>query len=178
MIVKTTSKEFPKNAHISDTGYDLIATSEPKIVGDLYGWDMYRSVQYIEYDTGLKVEPEFYDTGNRGEPIKYGYLQLFPRSSISKYNLILANSVGIVDNGYRDTIKLRFKYIFQPEDMRYFNENGQIVSYGAVNKSKIYQMGDKCGQLVAAWKETIQWETVDKLQEAPRDLKGFGGTGK
>ena len=39
-----------------------------------------------------------------------GYF-LFPRSSISKTPLIMANHVGIIDKGYRGNIKVAIKYI-------------------------------------------------------------------
>ena len=54
--------------------------------------------QYIEYDTGLSFE------------LPDGYVMLiFPRSSVSKYDLTLANSVGVLDSDYRGPLKLRFK---------------------------------------------------------------------
>lgn len=41
----------------------------------------------------------------RCEPLFKGGYYLYPRSSISKTPLRLANSVGIIDNGYRGTLK-------------------------------------------------------------------------
>ena len=65
----------PQKAHNSDMCFDIFAYSDP-IVTDTY----------IEYKTGLVFEiPEKYD------------MLLYARSSISNYDLVLANSVGVVD---------------------------------------------------------------------------------
>ena len=55
------------------------------------------------------------------------------KSSISKYELALANSVGVIDSGYRNTIKLRFRFL------------GKKLS----KNSLIYQKGDKIGIIEA-----------------------------
>src|ERR1700744_3150088 len=59
------------------------------------------SVAYAEYKTGLAFE------------IPSGYVGLiFPRSSItSKTNLVLANSVGVIDSDYRGEVTFRFKNV-------------------------------------------------------------------
>lgn len=172
---------LPANAHESDTGYDIIAVSEPKIVGTLLGdqegpWS---SIDYIEYDTGISVAPPFRfyqeSEGQECEPDRsYGYLDVRPRSSISKYNLVLANSPATIDFSFRGTIKLRFKYVFQPEDL--FILGDKIL--GRVNPEKIYKRGEKIGQLIAAWKEPIYWEQVDELPETARADGGFGSSGR
>lgn len=70
---------IPEYAHSTDAGLDLVATSSSE---DEYG----NSV----YGTGLAMAiPE----GHVG--------LLFPRSSVSKTALSLANSVGVIDAGYR-----------------------------------------------------------------------------
>ncbi len=161
----------PANAHNSDTGYDIIAISEPKIVGKLVegSEELYHSIDYIEYDTGLQIAPEnlYYDGDN------FGFVQIFPRSSISKYNLLLCNSVGICDHNYRGSIMLRFKYIAQPNDL-HFIENIGIVCL--MDKTKIYRQNDKIGQMVPEWKTEIDWEIVETLDETTRANGGFGSS--
>lgn len=67
---------IPKYSKYGDAGMDLVATSVD-----------YSNEYYIEYGTGLAIEiPEGY----------VGYI--FPRSSNSKYDLQLCNSVGIIDS--------------------------------------------------------------------------------
>jgi len=81
---------MPTKAHKSDSGYDLTIIKEIKIIDDytrLYG-------------TGLKFEI----------PTGY-YLEVFPRSSISKLQLSLANSVGIIDEQYRGELLVPLRRI-------------------------------------------------------------------
>ena len=55
---------------------------------------------YIEVRTGICME------------IPEGYVGLlFPRSSITKTNMMLGNSVGVIDSDYRGEISFRFKIL-------------------------------------------------------------------
>jgi dUTP pyrophosphatase len=102
---------------------------------------------YVEYDTGLAMEiPE----GHVGF--------LFPRSSVSKTNLVLANCVGVVDSGYRGPVKLRFKEMNGPVGGR-------------------YKVGDRVGQLVIMPVPNFNCVEVDELTETSRGEGGFGSTG-
>lgn len=81
-------------------GYDVVATDEPTIVGEI-GRELtledgakvplYKNIQYLEYHTALKIAPQDDSKGN------YYHVDLRPRSSVRKYNLVLANSVGTID---------------------------------------------------------------------------------
>lgn len=65
----------PIKAHVTDAGFDLTAST--KIVTD----------KYIEYGTGIAME------------IPTGYVGfLFANSRVSKYDLDLANAVGVIDS--------------------------------------------------------------------------------
>lgn len=161
---------LPSQATTDDAGYDFVATSEPNIVGLSVegGWSR---IDYIEYQTNLYIAPQDKNPPN-GQPVKFHTL-IHPRSSISKYNLVLANSIGLVDNGYRNQILCRFKYIWQPEDLTV--SSNKLV--GVVNTDKIYKIGDKIGQLVARVNVSINFETVDDLNQTDRGTGGFGSTG-
>src|SRR4051812_17685092 len=90
-----------------DAGMDLTATS-------IFDTDM-----YIEYGTGLALE------------IPLGFVGLiYPRSSLSNYDLVLSNHVGVVDSGFRGEIKLRFKK----------------TDY--VRATRFYKVGDRIGQII------------------------------
>ena len=78
------------------------------------------------------------------------------------------------DNDYRNSIKFRFGYRFQPED---FMSSGEGV-IGCVNENKIYRKGDKIGQLKFSKVINAQFRLVDKLQNTDRGQGGFGSTGK
>ena len=163
-------EKFPKKANYDDVGLDLIARSEPEIVGDkadikIEGkekFDFFKSISYIEYDTEIKFA---------AEAPYYGLI--YPRSSLSKYNLSLCNSVGVIDPGYRGNVKVRFNYITQPEDL--ICHKGEIFAY--INKVKIYEKGDKICQLIWACENSPVLEYVDALPPSDRGMGGFGSTG-
>ena len=165
---------LPQCAHESDTGYDVFAFTEPQVIGKLARNGFYSSIDYIEYDTGISIAPEALKYNLQPHLTKYGFLDVRPRSSISKYNLVLANPPATIDHAYRGTIKLRFKYMWQPEDMR-FDALGHGIC--KINMDKIYKKGDKIGQLVAVWKEPIKWKVVETLSETSRSAGGFGSSG-
>jgi dUTPase len=147
-----------------DSGYDIIASSEPSIQGiELDGDGNYLSIDFIEYETNLIIEP------------KKGYhTYIFPRSSISKYNLVLANSIGLIDNGYRGTLKVRFKYLPQPIDYKVYESNKLCIN---INKNKIYKMKDKIGQLVFGESITPLLKQANNFENTQRNTLGFGSTG-
>jgi dUTP pyrophosphatase len=76
---------LPAKAHPSDIGYDLTAI------------DIYKQISksITLFETGIRVSP----------PEGY-YLEILPRSSISKTGYMLANSVGTIDPDYTGTLKI------------------------------------------------------------------------
>lgn len=128
--------EIPKYAKNGDAGLDLIATNIS--ITELY----------VEYGTSLSIE------------IPEGYVGLlFPRSSISKYHLSMANAVGVIDSGYRGEIMARFK-------------RTSNTAY-----ETLYKVGDKVVQLVILPYPKIELELVNELNETERGTGGFGSTG-
>jgi dUTP pyrophosphatase len=88
--------------------------------------------------------------------IPEGYVGLiFPRSSISKYDMHLRNSVGVIDSGYRGEI---------------------MVKFGFLPDGKLYSMGDKIAQLIILPYPQITFEEVAELSETERGEGGFGST--
>ena len=85
---------------------------------------------------------------------------LYPRSSISKTNLILANSVGIIDNSYRGNIIGKFNNL-KPEDLH-------LEKY-----SRLLQI---CSPLLQPFKVEIV-NNLDELETTERGSGGFGSTG-
>ena len=163
-------------AKSGDAGYDLIAVNEPRVVGSIYQGLYYTAISHIEYDTELSIEPE-----KIGEEYNF-FMLLYPRSSIVKTNLTLANSVGVIDSGYRGSIKVCFKYIPQPEDMKVIegksmagkNAKGIVSS---INPQRVYQKGDKIAQLIPCLHNDLSIEYVNKISSSERGEGGFGSTG-
>jgi dUTP pyrophosphatase len=138
--MKVNIKRLHKNATIpfyakeSDAGMDLVITD---IKGETE-WD-------ISYGFGISME------------IPEGFMGLvFPRSSIRKTDLILSNSVGVIDAGYRGEIQATFK-----------------KTGGAV-----YKIGDRGAQLIITPHPIIEWNEVNELNNTERGEGGFGSTGK
>ena len=129
--------------------------------------NLYASIDYIEYDTGIFLDSL---TRNYEELI---YTLVYPRSSISNKNLLLCNSVGVIDPNYRDSIKLRFKYIYQPKDIDTFGSSFLI----RVDENKIYKIGDKIGQLIFSKTILHKLEYVPELIASDRS-GGFGSSGE
>ena len=129
---------IPSYSKAGDCGLDLTATSKEIVDKGSYG--------YIEYGTSLAIElPENF----------VGLI--YPRSSISNTGMIMANSVGVVDAGYRGEIKIRFK---------------------AIPDTKQYEIGERVAQLVIMPYPHIEFEEVNELSNTERNEGGFGSTNK
>ena len=167
-------ENLPKKGTERATGYDVIATSGPEIIGETYDNGTYKRIDYIQYKTNLKlaVQKERQYSGFGYTDIDYDVLA-FPRSSVSKYNLVLANCIGLIDADYRGEVLLRFKYIWQPEDYKIRTDN---LIEGCVNHAKLYSKGDKMCQLKATKVENIEFVLVNELDSTNRGEGGFGST--
>ena len=163
-----SAADIPVTATEFSTGYDIKTISEPEIIGelscDIEGVAYYKNIKYIQYHTGLYVnlEPDYANLD----------ALIFPRSSIRKYNLQLANSIGLCDNDYIGEYLVCFNYIWQPEDLLVMN--GSLV--GRVNYENIYKKGDKVAQLKFTDVKHPTFILTDKLIETARGSGGFGST--
>lgn len=83
-VFKTDEKAvLPSKQRESDVGYDLTIIKEAKKM----------NAKTTLFDTGIKLDiPNGY------------YVEIVPRSSLSKSGYILANSVGIIDQSYRGNL--------------------------------------------------------------------------
>lgn len=123
----------PKYAHFGDAAVDLTAVRK---------WEDDKG--NLCYGTGLAMEIPHHHVG-----------LLFPRSSVSKTDLRLCNSVGVIDSGYRGEVILKF------------DKTGQ----------KEYEVGDRVGQLMLVPIPSIQFVEVTNLPSSDRAFGGFGSTG-
>lgn len=128
----------PHYASIGAAAFDLTAVS----------WRYDEEYEFIEYAIGLAFE------------IPHGYVGLvFPRSSISKTGLSLANSVGVIDSDYRGDILCRFK----------MQQLGEIKA--------VYEVGDRVAQMMIVPVPVTTLVEVDSLEETQRGTGAFGSTG-
>lgn len=149
---------IPKYAHPGDAGMDVTAVS------------MEVTDDYIEYCTGLAFE------------IPKGYAMLiFPRSSVSKYDLSLANAVGILDSSYRGELKLRFKRQYRAYDDFSFKTQNMVNAKSTnlcLECTKMYEPGNAVCQIMIIPYPEVTFEEVDELSQTERGIGGFGSSGK
>ena len=88
---------------------------------------------------------------------------LFPRSSNTKKDLILGNSVGVIDSGYRGEVILKFRPVMPLE---------RDIEFGP----REYEIGDRVGQIVIMPVPQIEFNVVDDLSTSDRGVGGFGST--
>lgn len=132
----------PSYAKDGDAGIDLIAV---EVISD--------DLEKIIYNTGIKIE------------IPKGYVGLiFPRSSIRKKDLIMSNSVGVIDSGYRGEIQCTFN-----KTSFYFEQELNIES--------TYAIGERICQLLIIPYPSINLIPVKRLSESKRGEEGHGSTG-
>lgn len=128
----------PKKAHAGDAGFDLTAIS---MTADKYG--------NVVYGFGLAVEIPKNHVG-----------LLFPRSSNAKKDILLSNSVGCIDSGFRGEIKAKFKPL------------------SLSSSADFYSVGDRVCQLIIMPYPEVEFEEVDELSKTDRGTGGYGSTGK
>lgn len=90
---------------------------------------------------------------------------IYPRSSITERELMLKNSVGVIDSGYRGEVKLRFTRI-------------NMNSESSKDLNPYYKIGERIGQMMILPIPTIYLELVDELSNTERGDGGYGSTGK
>jgi dUTP pyrophosphatase len=135
----TEDAQLPFKATEDDACFDVVAVSRE--ITD----------KYVEYGLGFST----------GIPPRWeGVIR--PRSSVSKYDLIMCNSPATIDAGYRGEWKVRFKMI-KP------NFNGDY---------KIYEVGDKIAQITFQRVPEIEFKTVKELKGSERGVGAFGSTGE
>ena len=131
---------------------------------DLFVCDTFDTNSFTE-NSPLKIDHKvscamYKDTESNCEvdKIPSGYY-LYPRSSISKTPFRLANSVGIIDSGYRGNLIAKIDKVCQEQ---------YVVSSG----DRLFQI---CTPDLTPLKSVT---IVETLYETPRSTGGFGSTGK
>ena len=140
MVVKVKKLDpeavIPIKGTIGSAAADLTAISDGE-------WN--EEGEFFEYKTGIAIE------------MPYGYVGLiFPRSSNTKKNLVLGNSVAVIDSDFRGEITLRYKLLHETE---------------------LYKKGDRIGQIMFVKLPEVDFIESQALAESDRGSGGFGSTG-
>lgn len=158
---------IPMYGKPGDAGMDLTATSR-----------YFDAEGNVVYGTGLAFE------------IPEGHVGLiFPRSSNAKKDLVLTNSVGVVDSGYRGEVMFKFKPVpffadegyGEGEDSSYFDFTvtpGSRFGDSYEYSIDLYEVGDRVGQIIIMPYPQVVFVESEDLAPTLRGEGGFGSTGR
>lgn len=141
MIVKALKNTIqPEKQTLGAAGYDFSCDEEFDLIIE--------PAQTVFIKTGVFLEiPEGY------------FMMLCPRSSLAlKENLIMPNSMGIIDSDYRGEIKVVLKNIG--------------------NKPVKIERGQRIAQGIFLQHVDVEFEAVEELSKTDRGEGGFGSTDK
>lgn len=162
----TENAVIPAYAHATDAGMDLVATSKTTEMNGV-----------VTYGTGIAVE------------IPQGYVGLvFPRSSNCKKDLLLTNSVGVIDSGFRGEIMFKYRASIRQavpcsfvDRLKLLFAGSQAGKCNAIVETwhnREYEIGDRIGQMIIIPYPKVKFEEVGELSESDRGTNGYGSTGK
>jgi dUTP pyrophosphatase len=124
----------------TDSGFDLVSPDD-------------LSLNPMESKTiDFKIQCKFVDNNNTS-----AYL-LMPRSSISKTNLMMMNSIGLIDKDYRGNLMAKVKNV-TISDTEHIKKNSKLF------------------QIVGPNFQPFKVKIVSELDETERGTGGFGSTG-
>lgn len=141
-LKKSDSKAtIPFKTHDSDYGYDIVAIKEEEIAPNVW-----------KYSTGISLQTE-----QKFSSFQQSF-DVRPRSSIWKTGMVLANSIGTIDEDYTGEIMLIFYHVM-PDMPR-------------------YKIGDKIAQISHSLSEQLIFKEVEEFKKTVRGSDGFGSTDK
>lgn len=149
LLIKPNSVSYPyyeshSTFHEGDSGLDLFVLEDVEIKAG--------QVKFVDFGINCQmVEEDMY-----GVTRHVSYF-LYPRSSISKTPLMLANSVGIIDGAYTGSIIAALRNV------------------GDVNYT--IKAGQRLLQICARDLGSFNTKIVEELRETARGNGGFGSTG-
>ena len=155
--------------HESDSGVDLYITEDITIYPG--------ETKIIDLGVSSKMTYE-------GSNDTIGYY-MYPRSSISKTPLVLANGTGIIDKDYRGNLKIALKYVPTNQILESIINNNKNVSNSNTNTSDsllesysyTIKKGIRLVQICAPDLKPVKLKLVETLDSTERGTGGFGSTG-
>jgi len=133
-------------------------------------------ITILEFAKQLSQDVFLFHTGLVAIAPKGYHLELIPRSSISKTDWSLANSVGVIDQDYRGEILVALRY---NGEYSYTGEQvGMEVKFG-IELDKLLKpldMPNRIAQLILRTTHVPPVEEIFSLDETERGDGGFGST--
>lgn len=139
LLVKLSDgAKMPSHSHVGDAGLDLALMESVNIM----------PCSSVTVSTGVSVA------------IPEGYVGIVaPRSSMGRRGITIANSIGVIDSGYRGEIHLEL-----------LNTSMDTV--------KLVCEGERVAQLVVMPYAYCECVRTDSLDETERGTDGLGSTGR
>ena len=148
-ITKLANTRF-SNKH-PDSGFDLFVPETVTIEA--------RKIKLIDMKVSCSVSKVLMKNTNEAKMTEPSPYYMYARSSVSKRGIMLANSVGIIDSGYRGTLMAAF-----------FNTTDNPVTIGK---------GDRVVQLCMPGLDyNFTVEVANSLELTERGAGGIGSTGR
>jgi len=177
--INNHNNKIINNIVYSDAGFDILTpypddSDEYNIYGGIrcfgIGWKDTNPVNKIDFK--IKCSAEIIKIDNNYDNLRKSYktgFYMYPRSSISKTNLRLANNTGIIDSGYRGNLIGMFDVI--KEDKKNNDEYDYII-----------EPYTRLLQICSPSLEPIFVQLVNNLDDlgckTERGTGGFGSTGR
>jgi dUTP pyrophosphatase len=165
-----------KNSELIELYKNHVDNHNEKIMNDEYpnsGFDLFiphdtvfkKESDSVFVDLEVKCEMTYNDRNRSSDSCSYF---VFPRSSMSKTPLMLANHTGIIDSGYRGFLIAALRYLKLHNE-----ENYAITQYIVEKHTRLLQIchPSLCPIIVKMVHE-------DELSTTKRGAGGFGSTGK
>jgi deoxyuridine 5'-triphosphate nucleotidohydrolase len=149
---------IPSKSRYSDSGYDLTIISEYKRL----------TSNTVIYDTGIQLEiPNGY------------YVEIVPRSSISRSGYMLANNVGIIDQGYRGNLYIALTKINgETPDLTDLTEwRLPWKCCQMIVKKQIYSRLVITDMVAERAERAANADTISVIEKSSRGTGAFGSTG-
>jgi dUTP pyrophosphatase len=149
------------NDKYPNSGFDLLVPTRNEFL-NLF------ETQFL--NMSVKGEMFYYEKGNAGVSSAF---YMYPRSSISKTPLMMANHTGVIDMGYRGYLIGAFRYLYN---------SSLCFSYDSGSKLKYKYVVEKHTRLVQICHPSLCpifvkiIENPEELSSTERDTGGFGST--
>jgi dUTP pyrophosphatase len=155
--------------HVEKHNENIMKDEYPNSGFDLFiPHDTFFENEFETLFVDLEIKTEMiYNEHNNRHPVSCGYY-VYPRSSMSKTPLMLANHTGIIDSGYRGNLIAALRYLRLRDDNDY-----AVSKYKVEKHTRLLQI---CHPSLCPI--VVKMVSEGELSITARGSDGFGSTGK
>jgi dUTP pyrophosphatase len=144
---------LPTKAHNTDAGFDMTAIS----------------LEFDEYGNAVYGFGWAFD-------IPVGYVGvLAPRSSATKYDVDMPNSLGMIDAGFHGEVKAKYRPT-STQPVR--GTQTDSIEVCQSSRANIFKVGEKVAQMIIMKLPDVAFVETDELPQSERGEGGWGHTGR